>query len=189
MNTLIYYTLQSERDAYSSLDVRENVELLLHYTTADAARAAGDAVLKRQLATWEAKVSKRKPEIEPDAAKRAWDSEKKAACFTENRIKDARIKWEDERGEWIGRLTLFTETRHRWREVQMKMTVAKDGTATLTYALGKALPWSPWGHGDGGLYVPPVVGVVVRAHSMRFAATRDELAAWAQSGRGVRDAD
>jgi len=173
---LIYYTLQSEREAYSTLDLRENPELHTCYATPEAARAAGDAVLKRQLATWGAKLAARKPENEPDAAKRAWDSEKKAACFTETRLKAADIRWEEGRGEWVGRLTLFTETRHRWREVSMKMTVAKDGTATLTYALGKPLPWSAWGHGDGGLYVPPVIGVVVRANSMRFAASHTELA-------------
>lgn len=187
MKTLTYYTLQSERDAYSTLDYRENPELHRAYTTPEAAREAGDALLKRQLALWEAKVAARKPMNEPDAAKRAWDSKEKAQCFAETRIKSSRISWEEDRAEWTGVLNIVTETRHRWREVEMRVVVAKNGTATHTYALGKPLPWSAWCHGDGGLYVPPRIGVVVRAHTLTLAATGDELAAWvknAEAGDG-----
>ena len=62
------------------------------------------------------------------------------------------------------------QSRHRWREVEMRTEVAKNGTTTITHALGKALPWSAWSRDrQGGLYVPTHVQVVVRAHTLRLA--------------------
>jgi len=189
---LTYYELAPDREGY--VRSHEHEEFKVFYTSADAARAAGDVVFARLIAEFRAKIAAHKPEIEAAAAKRTWESEKRSACFVETRITKTDFTW-SEGGSWAsvlqGRLLVHTESRHRWRDVQMTMTVAKDGTATCTYAFGKPLPWSKWrsdwGFLAGGVHVPSHVVLNVRAVALPLAATRDELVAWARGG-GETDA-
>lgn len=195
--TLIYYTLQPDREL-GGIDWK-HAEFSRGYTSLESARAAGDAVLARLLDDYRAKVATWRPEADLSVAKRAWDSEKKSACFTEMRIKSSRVTWDDastqgrtwRREEWRGTLMIERESRHRWRDVEMRTSVAKDGTTTITHVLGKPHKWSEWrdGYGieNGGVYVPSHVIVVVRAVPLEIAATRDELVAWARGG-GETDA-
>ena len=173
---LVYFELDQPTDLYDRFDRGVHPELHVGYTTREAAIAAGEAVFARALAEQQARIAAHKPMRSPDAVKRAWDNEKKSACFTETRIVSSSTRWEDMEGQ----LTLHVETRHRWREVEMRTSIAKDGTTTITHALGKALPWSKWTHGEGGLYIPPVVRLVVRRRELKLAADRKTLAAWVQ---------
>lgn len=186
---LTYYQLDSHRDGTSGpLAWNEHPELQVFYTTPEQARAAGDVALTRVLDDYRQKLAAYQPMREPDAAKRAWDSEKKAACFTETRITEHHITWQEPertRDGWVGTLFMGCQSRHRWREVEMRTEVAKNGTTTITHALGKALPWSSWSRDrQGGLYVPMQVQVAVRPHTLRLAATSpDELLVWLGGGR------
>ena len=186
---LVYYTLETARDAgFGSVEYRAHPELHAGYVSVDGARAAGDAVFARELAAWQAKLAAYDPLREASEARRSFESEKRSACFVETRITKSSVGWEDAtyRGhvEWKGRLTIHTESRHRWREAVMKTVVAKDGTTTITHGLGKALPWSAWTYGaNGGLYVPPCVDLVVRETRLALAATREQLVAWAGGGQ------
>lgn len=185
---LIYYELSPDREGY--MRSHEHDEFKVFYTSADAARRAGDAVFERLITAFKEKIAAHKPEIEAAAAKRTWENEKRSACFVETRITKTDATW-TEGGSWgsvlQGRLNVHTESRHRWRDVQMKMTVAKNGTATCVYAFGKPLPWSAWrsdwGFEAGGVHVPSHVVLNIRAVALPLAATRDELVAWARGGR------
>lgn len=187
---LTYYQLEQQREGFDRVDWREHPELHAVYTTTELARAAGDVVLERVAAGYRARLADYQPMREPDAVKRAWDSEKKAACFTETRMTEARITWEPpavewRRFEWAGTLYMGLESRHRWREVEMRTEVAKNGVTTITHALGKALPWTKWSRlREGGLYVPMQVQLVVRAVTLSLVADREDLAAWVGGSDG-----
>jgi hypothetical protein len=195
---LVYYTLQPDRET-GGIDWKHE-EFARCYTTLEAARIAGDVALAKVLDIVRAKVYAWRPEADMSVARRAWEKEGKSACFVETRLTTSPVAWEDastqgrtwRREEWRGTLTIGRESRHRWRDVEMRTTVAKDGTTTITHALGKPHKWSEWrdGYGieNGGMYVPSHVIVVVRAVPLEIAATRDELVAWVRGGEGATDA-
>lgn len=191
---LIYYVLEPDRET-GSLRSYEHAEFKVFYTTPNAAKRAGDAVLMRLLDEFRAKIAAHDPMVEATSAKKLWDDEKKSACFVETRIVTTNISWNEggrHGAEWNGTLLVSTESRHRWRDVVMKMVVAKNGVATCTYTFGKPLPWSKWrsnhGFDSGGPYIPSHTVLTIRAVSLPFAATRDELVAWARGGEVKADA-
>lgn len=187
---LMYFTLDEHRDSgdLRGFNRSEFPELGVGYVTAADARAAGDAVFSRVENLYRQRIRAYDPMREPGAAKRRWDDPSRSACFSETRIIDARVAWEDTSSrwgvEWSGAMTLVTEHRHRWREVEMVTEVAKDGTTTITHRLGKAAPWSPWARGveSGGVYIPQVVRLVVRRAKITLSTEREQLAAWVRGG-------
>lgn len=184
---LAYYALEDARDGFGGIDRRDHPEFHLNYTTAAAAMAAGEVVFARMAEKFRASLAARSPMLTPEEAKRSWDSPAKSSCFVETRIVSTRIEWTDasyrDREEWSGRMTIKRESRHRWREVEMRTEVAKNGVTTITHALGKALPWGKWHDGcDGNPYVPPEVQVIVRPHWITLAGDAADLAAWIATG-------
>lgn len=179
---LSYFELDQPRSGYDRLDWSQHPELQVGYVTREAAVAGGEAIFARVLAGFEARIAAHHPMRNADAVKRAWDSEKKSACFTETRIASSATRWDDAEG-W---LTLHVETRHRWRDVEMRTAIAKDGTTTITHALGKPLPWSKWSHGEGGLYIPHAVQLCIRRRELKLATDRKTLSAWVQEPEVIR---
>lgn len=185
--TLTYYTVDEHRDSgdLRGFDRREFPELGVSYVSAFDAQRAGDAVFTRVEALYRKRVADFDPMREPAAVKRRWEDPTRAACFAETRITDARVEWVNTSSrwgeEWTGTMTLTVEHRHRWREVEMRTQIGKDGTTTITHALGKALPWTAWSRTSegGGVYVPPVVRLVVRWAKLTLAADRSAVEAWA----------
>lgn len=179
---LVYFTLGSARDGVNdAVDYRDNPELHVAYTTPEAAMEAGTVALSRVADSYRTRLAAYDPTREASAALRAWEDPKKSACLVETRITDAAVTWDQSNAprERMGVLSLTTESRHRWRDVEMHTVVAKNGTTTITHAFAKPLPWTKWQRGhNGGLYVPQQVAVVVRAVTLTFAEDRAELARW-----------
>lgn len=63
---LIYYELSPDREGY--MRSHEHDEFKVFYTSADAARRAGDAVFERLITAFKEKIAAHKPEIEAAAA-------------------------------------------------------------------------------------------------------------------------
>lgn len=185
-----YYTLDEHRDSgdLRGFNRSEFPELAPSYVSAFDAQRAGDAVFARVEALYRKRIEEHDPMREPTAAKRRWEDPSRSACFAEARITESRIEWENTSSrwgeEWSGTMHMTVEHRHRWREVEMRTVVGKDGSTTITHALGKATAWAPWSRTteSGGIYVPSVVRLVVRWARMTFAADVAALTAWAAGG-------
>jgi len=195
-------TLWEVREPRSHQIIRagEHPELSWLYTTEGAARAAAEAVAERLADTMTARAERWNEREQPDAAKRAWADDSKTACFTEMRVTGWAVEWgadrDRHRPRWwpedgVMTLTVDTEVRHRWREVQHRREVAEDGTITVVDALGEPSEWTEW-HAplpleSGGLHFSPV-SLEVRPTKLRFAPGQD-LAGWATTTPDWLDAE
>jgi len=131
----------------------EHPELSWLYTTEGAARAAAEAVAERLADMMTARAERWNERKQPDAAKRAWADDTKTACCTEMRVTGWAVEWgydrDRHRPRWwpennVMTLTVDTEVRHRWREVEHRREVAEDGTITVVDALGEPSEWTKW---------------------------------------------
>jgi len=185
-------TLWEVREQRSQPMIRggEHPELSWLYTTEEGARAAAVAVMDRLARLCCERAERWSSREQPDAAKKAWASETKTACFTEQRVTGWATEWgadrEAHRPRWwpegnVLTLTVDTEVRHRWREVEHRREVSDDGTITVVDALGEPSEWTEWHDPtpleSGGLYFPRVT-LEVRPMRLRFAPEQDVNGWW-----------
>lgn len=188
---LTYYDLAEPRDGYSlrSADPTRFPEFKDGYTSHEAAIAAGNAVFDRIVSDYKRRLEDYDPLAEAGAAKRAWESPERAACHVETRIVDHNVAWARPIPgllEWSGTLRMTTETRHRWREVEMVTETDKKAVVTVVHRLGKPRKWSAWSRCPperGGLYVPQTVSLVVRGVELRLAGSPSDLEQWVRTCR------
>lgn len=145
---LMYYELRCGDGSHYEL--WRYPELKTCYLEIQDARAAVHDILTRAYRRcYVARAEEANQRNIPYRAKKAWEDERRAACFTETEFTGFEVRWEegDHRAQCVatGMIELSWRTRYRWREVRQRTVLASDGTITeIVHELGEPGEWSEW---------------------------------------------
>lgn len=148
MKKLYYYELRCGDGSHHEL--WQYPELKCCYLEISDARAAVHDMLTRAYRRCRKKGAEAANRLNITfVAKKAWEDERRAACFTETEFTGFEVRWEegDHRARCVatGILDSSWRTRYCWREARQRMVLADDGTITeIVHELSEPGEWSEW---------------------------------------------